>query len=345
MRAKRLLAGVLAGATALTVIGGCAARQIEALEPKLELRNAAQQLTGAQQAGVTLAVTGDPEDLISALELLPKADFDAEDSSIVRKLFDSSLTIAYDKAGAGPEDDRSMIAATVNGVTGTEIRYLDGTLYAKVPVAELAAEFGTATSAEALSDAAAGKLPDLEPLFEGKWVAIESKKLTHLAGAGFGLPTQDLKSEAMVEQLTTAATNLLDGASVVRDSADPHHLIVTSSTAQAYAEAKRFAVTVEKDLAGELPDAPADRPIVLDLWIDGGRLTAAEIDILQFIDGATGHVAIRLDLTTGTPITAPDGAAKIDVDNFLGADPADLFGNESTGLLDPDTIAIPSETD
>ena len=57
MRTKRLLAGVFAGGTALAVLGGCAAQQIQALEPRLELRDAVQQLTGIPQAGFTLKLT------------------------------------------------------------------------------------------------------------------------------------------------------------------------------------------------------------------------------------------------------------------------------------------------
>ena len=58
---------------------------------------------------------------------------------------------------------------------------------------------------------------------------------------------------------------------------------------------------------------------MLDLWVDGGRLTAAEINVLQFVDGATGRVAARLEVTAGAPITAPGGTAKIDFAGLAGA--------------------------
>ncbi|HET9518344.1 MAG TPA: hypothetical protein VFO77_11505, partial [Actinoplanes sp.] len=117
-------------------------------------------------------------------------------------------------------------------------------------------------------------------------------------------------------ELTRSAANLLDGATVVRDSADSTHLVVTSSTAKAAAEAKRFAAAVSPELAGSLPEEPKatpDRPVVLDLWVNGGTFTAAEINLLQFIDGATGRVAVRVEASTGTPITAPAGATAIDL--------------------------------
>ncbi|MEV6596371.1 hypothetical protein AB0M36_05815 [Actinoplanes sp. NPDC051346] len=324
MRTKHFLAGALAAVT-LTVIGGCAAQKIEALEPKLELRNAAQQLADAQQAGFTLKVTGNADDLIAAINMQAKQDksaeaaVTAEDATVMRQLFKSSFTIAYDKAGAGPEDDQSMIAATVDGVAGTEIRYVDGKLYAKAPVAELATKFGaSAAEVESLSGAAVGDLPGLDAFFDGKWVAVDGKEITDLASAGAGLPAQDLEQKKVIEELTASATNLVEGATVTRDSADDKHLIVTSSSTKAYAEAKRFASAVDKELVREFTAPPKDRPIVLDLWIDGGKLTAAELNVLQFVDGATGRVAARLEVTTGLPIAVPEGAAKIDLAGLLG---------------------------
>jgi hypothetical protein len=325
MRTKRLLAGVFAGGTALAVLGGCAAQQIQALEPRLELRDAVQQLTGIPQAGFTLKLTGNADDLITAVKLQTArdksadGDITADDTATMRQLFNSSLTISYDKGGAGTDDDRSMVAATVDGVTGTEIRYIGGTLYAKVPVAALADKFGTSSAeVNSLSDEVVGELPGMAALFAGKWVSVDGKQLIDTAGRTTGRGTQDLDQAKTVGELTTSAKNLLQDASVVRDSADANHLIVTTSTAKAYAEAKRFAAAVDKSLATELAEAPSDRPVVLDLWIDGGKLTAAEINVLQFIDGATGRVAARVEVTTGAPITAPDNATKLDVAGLLG---------------------------
>ena len=311
MRAKRLVAGVLAGATTLTVAGGCAAKQIQAMEPKLELRNAAQQLADAERAGFTLKLTGSADDLIAAVgegDTPSAADADAD---TVRRLFTSSFTIGYDKAGAGTEDDRSSLAATIGGVTGTEVRYVDGIMYAKAPVTELATTFGASPAeVKSLSDEAVGDVPGIDAFFAGKWVAVDVEKLTALATEVE--PSADPQQEQAVKELTAAATNLLEGADVVRDSADDTHLIVTTSTTKAYAEAKRVAAAVDEDLAGKLTKAPADRPIVLDLWIADGKLTAAELNLLQFVDGATGRVAARLEVTTGAPIAAPEGATTID---------------------------------
>jgi hypothetical protein len=144
-------------------------------------------------------------------------------------------------------------------------------------------------------------------------------------------------------ELKTSATNLFNGAQITRDAADPKHLVVTTSTTKAYTEVKRLVTAVSgaqaKDLTDEFGDAPKDRPITIDLWIDHEKLTALELNVLQFIDGATGRVALRLDATTGEAIAAPEGATKVDPKALTDLEPepsdlsGDLKGNELTDGL------------
>jgi hypothetical protein len=294
MRTKRFLAGTAAGAVALSVAGGCAAQQIRSLEPKLELRTAAQHLADARQAGFTLKLTGSADDLIKALEV------PAGEADVVRTLFSSSVTIAYD-------EQRARLAATVGDVTGTEIRFVDGTVYAKAPMAELAEKFGG--DLETVRREAVTEVPALGTFFDGGWIAVDAKEA---AQGAYGLSEEDLDAKKALTELRAGASNLLEGAEVVRDPADRGHLTVTSSTTKAYAEVKRLMSTVGGPLGEELGAAPPDRPIVLDLWVADGKLTAAEVNVLQFVDGATGRAAVRLEVSTGEPITAPEGANRID---------------------------------
>ena len=295
---------VVAGAAAVALVGGCAAQQVKLLEPKLELRAAAQHLAEAKQAGFTLKVTGSADDLIAATKTT-----DADDVKSVRTLFNSSVTIAYDQAADGPDDDRVRLAATIDGVEGTELRVVDKVLYAKLPVPELAKKFGFGL------DDVGDVRKEAPALFDGKWVSTEAKDAAGLAGQ-----TED--AGQTVTEVRKSATNLFDGATITRDPADSKHLIVTSSTTKAYAEMKRLVTAVNKDSEGlldEAGDPPKDRPIVVDLWIDKDHLTAAEVNIMQFIDGATGRAAVRLETTTGEQIAAPEGATKIDLPGLAGA--------------------------
>ncbi|MEU4560647.1 hypothetical protein AB0F72_19900 [Actinoplanes sp. NPDC023936] len=324
MRVTRFLAGALAGVTALTMFAGCAGEQIQALEPKLELRDAAKQLGEAQRAGFTIKINGSADDLVAAAKLTASGPEDAisdDDAKILRQLFNSSFTVAYDKAGAGVEDDRGSISATVDGVTGTEVRYVDKTMFVRAPIAELAAKFGaSADEVKAMSGQTAGGPAGLDAFFDGKWVSLDSAALGELAESGAGVSATGLEEQKALTEFSTSATNLLEGAALVRDENDDTHLIATSSTTKAYAELERLVTAVDKDLASQLgTDKPADKPIVLDLWIVDGKLTAAEINLLQFIDGATGRVALRIEVTTGAEITAPEGATKLDTKQLQGA--------------------------
>jgi hypothetical protein len=184
-------------------------------------------------------------------------------------------------------------------------------------VTELAKRLGAGVDdVSSMRAEATGITPTLGALFDGGWVSLDVKDAADLPSVGFGLPTADLDTAKTLAELKTSASNLFAGATIVRDTADPKHLIVTSSTTKAYAEMKRLVKAVSSaqsmDLADEIGDAPKDRPIVLDLWIDHEQLTALEVNLLQFVDGAPGRAALRLDMTTGVPIRAPQGATRID---------------------------------
>jgi len=300
MRANRFLAGGLAGVTALAVVAGCAG-QIKQVEPKLALRDAAQQLGGQKQGGFAVKFTGSVDDLIAAAKKDP--DFSADDTESIKSIFDSTLTIAYDQ-----DAKATAVQATIAGIPGTELRVVDQTLYVKAPIAELVKKF---TGDDNDLDRIRRQDKALGALFGGGWVSLDAKSLQQQSG----LPAQDATTEKAAAEVKKSAQNLVDGATVTRDPKDAGHLIVTTSATKAYAELKRLVTAVAGDnetFADAFRKPPKDRPIVLDLWLDGGKLTAAEINVLQFVDGATGRVAVRLELIAGGPIAAPAGATKID---------------------------------
>jgi len=338
MRSKRFLASAVAGVTAAAFIGGCAANELKALEPKLELRNAAQHLADAQQAGFTIKLTGSADDLIAAVKT--QDEVDADGVTALRTLFGSTVTLASDKAGDGADDDRALLAVTVDGVTGTEIRVIGPTLYAKAPVAELAKKFGAADGDVAeLRKSATADTPALGAFFDGGWVSVDVKE----AGGRAGLPAKQVDPAKTMAEVQTSAANLLESATIARDPADDKHLTVTSSTTKAHAELKRLLTAVSgaegADLTKAMGQAPKEKPIVLDLWIDDEKLTAAEVNVLQFIDGAAGRGAVRLEVTTGTEIAAPDKATKIDTSALPGLGGTGLPGAGPGPIVVSDPVA------
>jgi hypothetical protein len=346
---KRFVAGAVAGVATLALTVGCA-NQIQQLEPKLELKKAAEDLGAAEKVGFTLKAGGSVDDLIAVAkkEATAEEGFTDEDADILRKLYNSSFTLAWDKAGEGVDDDKALINATIDGVTGAEIRVVDRVAYIKVPVKDLATKFGaTAAEVDEVAAQAGANIPGVDKLINGDWVSIAAsdiEELTKKAGIQASAASQT-DNDKIVAELKTSAENLLDGADVVRDAADQTHLTVTTSTTKAFTEAKRFVEALQKiapkeqasildeALGSELDKPPAEKPIVLDLWIDNGKFKAFEINFLQFVEGATGRASVRVEISTGVEITAPGEATKLDLGPILEA---------FTGLVGAGGPGVPS---
>ncbi|WP_430787329.1 hypothetical protein [Actinoplanes sp. G11-F43] len=345
---KRFLAGTLAGVTALAVTAGCA-NQFQQLEPKLELRQAAEKLGATGKSGFTVKAGGNVDDLI-ALAKKDDSTFSEDDAEILRKLYNSSFTIAWDKAGEGVADDKALINATVDGVTGAEVRVVDQIAYVKVPVNDLVTKFGgTQADVDQVAKEMGTAIPGIDTLIAGGWVSVDAKELQKFAETTTGVAPSAAaadaeQSEKLAAELKTSATNLLEGAEIVRDEKDKTHLVATTSTVKAWTEGKRFIEAAAKlagegtgsmlneTLGSELEKAPADKPIVLDLWVDNGTFKAFEIDFLQFVEGSTGRATLRVDVAEGADIAAPGDATKLDVTKIIESIGAAAGGGAPTGL-------------
>jgi hypothetical protein len=316
----------------MALTAGCSVRQFGS---KVEILRAAHDLAAAGRAGFTLTAGGRVEDLIAVAEKEAAAGgytFTAEDAGALRRVYDSSLTIAWDRAGSGVADDRYLAKAVVGGVDGTQVRVVDEVTYARVPFAKLAARFGGSKDdldqiRQDLGPATAG----VDTLIGGGWVrvgAADMEKFAETVGAAAPAPDPELSEEYGTE-LVTSVVNLAESAAVTQDPKDETHLIVTTSTVKVYEEGIRLIEAVQK-LADEptaelldetldsgLGEAPADRPIVVDLWIDNGRFQALEFNLLQFVKGSTGRAGLRVEFTRGRNITAPGHADELDLSRIF----------------------------
>jgi hypothetical protein len=322
---KRILSGVLAGITVLALTAGCAGQQVG---PKLEIAQAVQEFATAGKAGFTITAGGRVEDLIAVAKKLAVADgstFTAADAGLLRKIYRSSLTFDWDKAGNGAADDKFLAKAVVDGV-GAEVRVVGGVTYVRVPIRKLAAKFGASKGEIAAIRQMLGPAnPGVDQLFGGGWVWVSAADMTRLTGTLGSVPDQD----KFYAQLMISAQNLFDSAAVTVDANDKTHLMVTTSTVKAYREGKRLlqamkkiadkpaASMLDKTLGTDLRKAPEDRPIVLDLWIENGRLKAFEFNFLQFVKGSTGRASLRIDFSRGRDIAVPRPATKLDPNKIL----------------------------
>lgn len=324
---KRFLAGALAGATVLTLTAGCSVQQSG---PKLAILRAAQNLATTSKAGFTIKAGGKVEDMIAAAKKEAASHggtFNAEDAGILRKAYRSSLTIAWDKAGNGVVDDKSVTRAVIDGVGGAEVRVVNKVTYVRVPFNKLAVNFGVSKAdirsiRRQLGPTNAG----VNTLLYGGWVRISPADMQKFAqNSAGGAATADPKlNKKYSTALMTSAESLFKSATVVYDKKDKHHLIVTTSTAAVSKEGNRLVEAIQKiadkptakmldeTFGADLEKAPANQPIVLDLWIDNGRFQAFEINLLQFVKGSTGRAGLRVEFSRGEDITAPANAEKLD---------------------------------
>jgi hypothetical protein len=321
---NRILTGVLAGATALTLAAGCG---VERFGPKLEMVLAAQDLAAATRAGFTLKAGGRVEDLIAAAQKDARADgrtLSATEAGDLRKIYNSSLTVAWDRAGRGDDDDRYLVRAVADGIVAGEMRVVDEVTYARVAFPALVAKFGgSAADLKAIRKQLGRSNAGVDTLTGGGWVWVSPADVEELTQRAIAAaPAADPEREQQIStEIVTSMENLISSADVTYDPKDRTHLIVTTSTARAYREGVRLVEAmqklagepVESLLDGDLDAAPADRPIVLDLWIDEGRFRAFEIDFLQFVEGSTGRAGLRVEFTRGTRITAPGDADRLDL--------------------------------
>jgi hypothetical protein len=330
---KRFLTGVLAGATILTLTVGCS---VPRSGPKLAILMAAQDLVTAGKAGFTLKAGGKVEDLIAVLKKEAAADggtFTAEDAGLLRKIYHSSLTIAWDKAGSGvADDDKFLTEAVIDGVVGAEVRVVHGVTYVRVSFRKLAAKFGASKAdIDSIRQGLGPTTAGVHTLTAGGWVWISAADMEKFAqNAAAGAPQSDPElNKKYATEVITSAQNLIGSANVAYDKKDKTHLIVTTSTAKAYKEAERLVEATQKiadsptagmlneTFGADLEKAPADRPIVLDLWIDKGRFKAFEFNFLQFVEGSTGRAGLRVEFNGGTDIIAPSNAKKLDLNRIF----------------------------
>ena len=127
---------------------------------------------------------------------------------------------------------------------------------------------------------------------------------------------------AAIERFTDA---LGDTAEVtLGDKEGPgDHLVATVNLREAYASLAEIAGTLTQVPGSELPpesEVP-DQDISVDVWIDGGNLTQAELDLTQMADlgdselpEGVEQLAFRIGIEEFTGgVEAPDGATEVDL--------------------------------
>ncbi|MPZ70968.1 MAG: hypothetical protein GEU71_15805, partial [Actinobacteria bacterium] len=252
-------------------------------DPKGALQAALDRLSEYEGVSLTMSIASDTASLVAASE----GDL-TEDNA--QKVIDSSLTLSA-VSSEDPTNAQFQLAANIAGIDNAfEMRAADNTLFLRADVSGLAEAFGADTSQLDAFEAEAGAAPGFEfvgPALEGEWIGLTGldSAMDQLGGGIGAVETPSEEDLASIKKFTDA---LGDAAEVTTgDKEGPgDHLVATVNLREAYASLSEIAGTLTQVPGTELPpdsEVP-DKDISVDVWIDGGNLTQAELDLTQMAD-------------------------------------------------------------
>jgi hypothetical protein len=340
---------LLAGGAVVAVVTGTAACGVQALEPKIALRDAFSDFTANRSGALELSIASSTDEVLAfAQSADPGSSASVMSDEDLDTLLSSSLDVAYDLGDdrKSETDDSSSVLVRVDDLVAGELRSVGQTLYARADVDGLAKRFpdmqqglDEARSGLTGGDGVSGPAPAevVEPataFLDGKWISVDVaaylKQLEEMAagqdGGAAGLDMSDYASDEMRDLLGSALKDAV--TSVTRQEEDQigDHLVAKVDLRKAYTKLRsglpalfdgEQADVMEQQLppVSEVPDKQID----VSFWVRDGELKRAELDVAQFVDDAAGSFVLRADVASGRKIAAPDDAVEFDLGALMAA--------------------------
>ncbi|WP_030396473.1 hypothetical protein [Kitasatospora purpeofusca] len=251
-----------------------------------------------------------------------------------KPLKDIQPTKGSGNGAATPADPSVSASYTLTGKGGAplaELRQVGGKAYARGDLAGFAKLVGqNAAEVEGLAE---GLPAPLGNALKGQWVSFDAKAPEGAGGTGGAAatpkPTLDPKA---AENLNASLKDILtrDLSFEEKGKQDGKDRITVTAPAHKLTDDLLKAV---EPLAKDIPNlaklpksAPAkvpDRPLALDLYLDGGALSAVTFDLAQLEEKASGTpLPLRIAFGHDTPaVQAPAGATELSSEDIGG-----LFG-------------------
>lgn len=357
MRLSRLLAG----SSALVLLGGAAACGLGSVEPKIQLRDAFRALADDSPLAVRLSVPSSAEDVRAFAAAADGSGAEMSDEDL-DTLLSASAVVGFDDGDDAddPADDAVRAALELGDATPVEVRTVGQTFYARADVDAVVEQVPAAAAdveeLQAELDGAAGTVPQplldaAQSLLDGDWVSLDGKALVEQLEALGGEAAAEPSDEEL-QRLQELGRRALEEAvvSVERQGEDDagDRLVVELDLRKGYAEVRDDLPSLVpgaegQALAEQLPpvkDLP-DLDVELSLWVRDDALTRAEIDLAQFLDEPAGKLVLRADVLDGGEITAPSDAVPVDATALLeGIAAAEgAVPGVDEGVLDAYTLA------
>lgn len=360
---------VIAGGAVVAVLTGTAACGLQAVEPKLQLRDAAHEFASARTGFLRLSIPSSVDEVTAfarAADPSSTGDEGIPDADL-RTILSSSLDVGYDlgKDRKSDADDANQLVLHIGDLDAGELRYIDRMAYARVDVDGLVAEFpdmqedidslrADLTGADGSAESVPASVREpATALLDGRWVSLDyqtwTEQLAQISGGAddaAGLGISDYTSAKARDLLGKALGNAV--SSVERRESDDRlgdHLVAKVSLRKAYTQLRAglpglFSGAMADQLEGSLPavDHVPDTYVAVSFWVGDGKLTRVELDVAQFLDKPAGHLVLRADVLPGQKVTAPSGAVAFDIEALMtGAPIGGVIGPEG----DPDMYPAP----
>ncbi|MEV0194136.1 hypothetical protein AB0I39_37145 [Kitasatospora purpeofusca] len=231
---------------------------------------------------------------------------------------------------ADPSVSASYTLTGKGGAPLAELRQVGGKAYARGDLAGFAKLVGeNAAEVEGLAE---GLPAPLGNALKGQWVSFDLKAPAGAGGTGAAAtPTPTLDPKA-AENLNASLKGILTRDLSFEDKGKQDgkdRITVTAPARKLTDDLLKAVEPLAKDipnLAGLPKSAPSkvpDRPLALDLYLDGGALSAVTFDLAQLEEKAGGTpLPLRIAFGHDTPaVQAPTGATELS-----GEDIGGLFG-------------------
>jgi hypothetical protein len=338
---------LLAGGAVVAVVTATAACGVQALEPKIALRNAFSEFTANRSGALELSIASSTDEVLAFAKSADPAAADAGASEQdLDTMVSSSLDIAYDLGDdrKSETDDSSSVLVRIDDLVAGELRSVGQTVYARADVDGLAERFpdmqpgldefrSGLTGGDGVTEPAPAEVVEPATAFlDGEWISVDVaaylEQLEQMAagqdGAPDGLDMSDYASEEMRKLLGSALEDAVTSVERREDDEIGDHLVATLDLRKAYTTLRsglpglfdgEQADVMEQQLppVSEVPD----KQIEVSFWVRDGELKRAELDVAQFVDDAAGSFVLRADVSSGREITAPDDAVEFDLDTLM----------------------------
>jgi hypothetical protein len=370
MKYRALLGGMAAVAGAVLALGACG-NPIARLTTERAIGNAVSKELAQPGLNLQISLAVTPDQLIQINQKEHgKSSLTPDEASALSK---TSIVINVDpgqgeslrsKQFASDPNNRYELALQVGNARPVDVRYLNGTLYARAQLDTLATDFGgkmsAATSAKDALNQADHYVPGLAALGNGDWVSADLKALAPLLKPAASNRTKTATSEGDARTLLnhigsaltshTSYVNLGDhgGRTEYQLTVQAHDFLQSLSSTlpddisriagdASIPGASSVASQVKKALDQALAEVPPHQTVNIQLWVKDNMAQEIDVDINQFLHEFQFPVPVRFLLGPGTPVTAPSNATPLDFSKVSG-----LLGGMLGGLGGSSAGAVPA---